>query len=121
MPIIKSAKKRVKQSEKAYIRNKHYNTRMRTMVKNVLKETDAEKAEKSLPEIYSAVDVALKKKLLHKNNAARKKATAAKRVAFLKAGGATTKVETKKKNVNKVTKAKAVAAKKTAKKATAKK
>lgn len=86
MPIIKSAKKRVVQSRKAYERNKHYNTRMRTMVKKVLKETDAEKAEKLIPETYSAVDVALKKNLLHKNTAARKKARVAKFVKHLKEG-----------------------------------
>lgn len=97
MPIIKSAKKRVLQAKKAYERNKHYNTRMRTMVKKVLKETDAEKAEKLLPETYSAIDVALKKNILHKNNAARKKARVAKVVATLKTTAV--KKETKKEKV----------------------
>lgn len=88
MPIIKSAKKRVLQAQKAYTKNKHYNSRMRTMIKNVLKTTDAEKAEKMLPETFSAIDVALKKKILHKNNAARKKALISKVVVQLKSGTA---------------------------------
>jgi len=86
MPIIKSAKKRVLQTKKAYERNKHYNTRMRTMVKNVLKATGLEQAEKLLPETYSAIDTAYKKNLIHKNNAARKKARVAKAVEGLKEG-----------------------------------
>lgn len=86
MPIIKSAKKRVLQAAKANTRNKHYNSRMRTLIKNVVKESDAEKAEKMLPETFSAIDVALKKNLIHKNNAARKKARVTKLVTQLKSG-----------------------------------
>lgn len=124
MPIIKSAKKRVKQSEKAYQKNKHYNSRMRTMVKNVLKATDAEKAEKIIPEAYSAIDTALKKKILHKNNASRKKALIAKKVESLKSGKvevkpAPAKDKSQKKAVVKTTTTKAK--KTTTKKAPAKK
>ena len=83
MPIIKSAKKRVKQAQKAYERNKHYNSRMRTLVKSVIKSTDAKKVEKVLPDVYSAIDVALKKNIIHKNNAARKKSLVARTLAKL--------------------------------------
>ena len=116
MPIIKSAKKRVLQAKKAYERNKQYGSKMRTMVKKVLKETDATKAEKLLPETFSAIDVALKKNLLHKNNAAHKKARVAKVVAGLKDG---TGVKIEEKKVKKVTKK--VAPKTTTKKTVAKK
>ena len=113
MPIIKSAKKRVLQAKKAYDRNKHYGSRMRTMIKNIIKETDAEKAEKMLPEAYSSIDVALKKNLLHRNNAARKKARIAKIVSHLK----TTPVEkTEVENVAPLKKVKTTAVKKTVKK-----
>ncbi len=117
MPIIKSAKKRVIQAKKAYERNKHYNTRMRTMVKKVLKETDAEKAAKILPETYSAIDVALKKNLIHKNNAAHKKAKVAKALAKLQ-GSAAPKKEVKKAEPKK--KAPAAKAKTTTKKTSVK-
>ncbi len=106
MPIIKSAKKRVVQSRKAYERNKHYGTKMRTMVKNVLKETNAEKAEKMLPETYSSIDMALKRNLLHRNNAAHQKAKVSKAVANLKEGKPAVEVQK--------AKAKTAVAKKTA-------
>lgn len=131
MPIIKSAKKRVLQAKKAYERNKQYGSKMRTMVKKVLKETDATKAEKLLPETFSAIDVALKKNLLHKNNAAHKKARVAKVVAGLKDGTGVKEVEEKKvkkvikkvapKSATKKTVAKKTASKKVAKTTTAKK
>jgi small subunit ribosomal protein S20 len=76
MPIIKSAKKRMKQTEERTTRLRPYKTRMLTMVKNILKwakSGEIEKAEKSLSETYQSIDTALKKKILHKNTAGRKK------------------------------------------------
>ncbi len=76
MPITKQAIKRMKQSEAASIRNKHYSSRMKSMIKLVLTYVHAgqmEKAKKALSETVKAIDMAAKKKLIHENNAARKK------------------------------------------------
>lgn len=123
MPIIKSAKKRVAQSRKANERNKHYNTKMRTLVKNVLKASDAAKVEKMLPETFSAIDTALKKNLLHKNNAARQKSKVTRALKQLQEGKAPAVVAKKAtiKTEKKVAPKKTVTKKTTAKKAPEKK
>ncbi len=57
-------------------RNKHYVSRMKSMVKlfmEYVKNNESAKAAKILPQVFSAIDTAVKKHLLHKNNAARKK------------------------------------------------
>lgn len=121
MPIIKSAKKRVRVAKKAALRNR---TTKRTL-KGALKIfaanatiTTGKKASDAHAAAQSAIDTAVKKGLLHKNKAARKKRQLA--VAAKKAG--VKLVGTKsapKKPVPKTTKP---AAKKTpAKKTTAKK
>lgn len=84
MPIIKSAKKRVKQAEVRRERNRQYKTRMLTMVKNIInwvKSGDVEKAKTFLPEAQKAIDTAAKKNIIHKNTAARKKSRVAKAIA----------------------------------------
>ena len=76
MPITKQAIKRVKQDKKRTARNKHYGNHMKSMVKLLLeyvKKGEVDKATKILPKVVSAIDVASKKKLIHKNNAAHKK------------------------------------------------
>jgi small subunit ribosomal protein S20 len=105
MPIIKSAKKRVKQSEKRRQRNAPLRSKMKTFVKKVLvaaKEGNTEEAVKLLPETYSTIDTATKKNLIHKNNAARKKSRLAKAIDNI--GKVAPKVEkAKKKKVAKKT------------------
>ena len=80
MPLLKSAIKANKQNKVAKDRNKHYKNMMKTLIKNFLKMVteDKEKALKLLPGVYSSIDTCLKKNLLKKNNAARKKAKVAK-------------------------------------------
>jgi small subunit ribosomal protein S20 len=83
MPQHKSAIKRLRQSEK---RKKHNNTRrskMRTLIKKVLSETDKEKAQESLKEATSFIDRLSVKGTIHPNNAARKKAKLTKHVNSL--------------------------------------
>jgi small subunit ribosomal protein S20 len=83
MPIIKSAKKKARQSKRHEERNKMYNTRVKTFLKKiaVLSKTNPEEARKLLPEAYSVMDTACKKHLLKKNNANRKKSLLARTVA----------------------------------------
>jgi len=88
MPIIKSAKKRVKQSEKRRLRNYPVRSLMKTNIKKVLvlsKEGKKADAEKMLQVAYKTIDTAAKKNIIHKNNAARKKSRLAKAVANIKA------------------------------------
>lgn len=76
MPIIKSAKKRVRVSEKATIRNAKTRRTLREAVKSFHKaiatgkKTDVATTHK---QAVSAIDTAAKKNVIHKNKAARKK------------------------------------------------
>lgn len=81
MPIIKSAIKRAKQTNVKTERNKHFRTRMLTLYKNIKKLVawwEKEKAANFISEAFSSIDVASKKNIIHKNNAARKKSELAK-------------------------------------------
>ena len=76
MPIIKSAKKRARQTTVRRQRNVKTKRAMREAIKTVeTSVADGKKADaaKNLPLAYSAIDTALKKNLIHKNKAARKK------------------------------------------------
>jgi len=80
MPIIKSAKKRVKTAEKAAIRNSKTKRTLKTALKAFHKAVTAgeKTAVKLHGEVQSNIDKAAKKGLIHKNKAARQKAQAAK-------------------------------------------
>ncbi len=74
MPIIKSAVKRMHQAAKARIRNAATKRSLKTSVKAFHGKMTAEGLQKA----YSEIDKAVKKKLLEKNTAARRKASLAK-------------------------------------------
>jgi len=123
MPIIKSAKKRVRTANKATVRNAKTRRSLKGAVKDFYKHLDdnKKKASTSLAVAQSEIARAGKKRVIHKNKVARKQkqlAQAAK-AANVKAT-ALQKVVTEKKSVKKtVTKkpvAKKVAPKKTVKK-----
>ncbi len=80
MPIIKSAKKRVRQSSKAASRNRI----TKRLLKSAVKSLHAKASEDNLKKAQSAIDTAVKKGILHKNKGARKKAQLA---AAAKASG----------------------------------
>ncbi len=87
MPIIKSAKKRMKQNEVRRDRNKATRSKAKTYTKKMLllvKEGKKEDAQKAISEAYSMIDTATKKKMLHPNTAARKKSQLAKALAAMK-------------------------------------
>ncbi len=86
MPNIKSAKKRVLVIEKKTMRNKAVKSALKTQVKKFLAAIDAndkETAVKLYPETVSAIDSAVTKGVLHKNNANNRKAKLAKKLASL--------------------------------------
>lgn len=121
MPIIKSAKKRVKVAAKANLRNTRTKRSMREALKAFAKAvaggTPAEiaKAERAA---VSAIDKAAKKAVIHKNKAARQKATLAKQAKS--AGAKPTAVKKAAKPVAKAPAKKAAKAKPVAKKPAAK-
>ena len=83
MPIIKSAIKNLRKSQKNMLRNKKFKNLMKETIKNLQKTVTAgqsDEAKKALPKAFSVIDRATKKKLLHKNTAARKKSALAKLV-----------------------------------------
>ncbi len=86
MPNIKSAKKRVLVTEKKTAQNKAIKSALKTQIKKFLAAVgngDKEEANRLYPETVSAIDSAASKGILHKNNAANKKAKLAKRLAAI--------------------------------------
>jgi len=83
---IKSAKKRVLVTEKKTQENKIIKSALKTQIKKFLTAVDAgdkEAATKLYPETVSEIDSALAKGIIHKNNAANKKAKLAKRLVAM--------------------------------------
>ncbi len=123
MPIIKSAKKRVRTAEKAAIRNSKTKRYLKTALKSFRGAiTGGSKVNPELTrEAQSAIDIAAKKGLIHKNKAARQKAQLARAA---KAAGVAAPTAKAKKAVTKkpaATKAASKATKPAAKKTTTKK
>ena len=118
MPIIKSAKKRVRVAKKAAIRNSKTKRSLKSALKafhRTVTGGDKKKTTASHSQAQSALDKATKKGVIHKNKAARQKrqlAAAAKAAAG---------VEKKAAPAKKATAPKKAAAKPAAKKAVAKK
>lgn len=89
MPIIKSAKKRVRTASKATVRNAKTKRAMREAIKEFQTALNSGKTEKintARSKAVSAIDVAAKKNVIHKNKAARRKSqlNAAFKAASLK-------------------------------------
>lgn len=88
VPNIKSAKKRVLVTEKKSQQNKAIKSALKTTIKKFLAAVNAgdkDTANALYPETVSAIDSAVTKGILHKNNAANKKAKLAKKLASLAA------------------------------------
>lgn len=86
MPVIKSAKKRARQAEVKQARNYNMRTLVRKSIRKVadaVKAGDKKEATKVLAMAYKSIDTASKKKVLHKNTAARRKSSLAGMVATL--------------------------------------
>jgi small subunit ribosomal protein S20 len=79
----KSAKKRIEIAKRNRLQNRFYKSSVRTLIKVFLKDletyknsqdpSDKEKAKKILNKLYSLIDKGTKKRVFHKNTAARKK------------------------------------------------
>ncbi len=83
MPIIKSAIKRVKISEKQLKRNSAYKSRVKTFIKkfeNALNTESKDVVEQHYRQCVSVLDKAAQKGILAKNTVARKKSLLAKKL-----------------------------------------
>jgi small subunit ribosomal protein S20 len=128
MPIIKSAKKRVRVAKKAAIRNSKTKRSLKGALKafhRTVTGGDKKKTATSQSKAQSALDKATKKGVIHKNKAARQKkqlaakakaAAGAAKAAPAKKAEAPKKVATKKTVVKKAVAKKAPAKKPAAKK-----
>lgn len=70
MPQHKSAKKRVRQSEKRRARNRYQRSRMRTLIKRFRTTEDKEEAATLFNEVQAYLDRLASKGIIHKNKAA---------------------------------------------------
>ena len=77
-----STLKRVRQSRKNNLRNRHYKSMMRTAIKNVL-NADKKDAPELLKKAISTIDRVATKGIIHNNNAARHKSKISKHVNSL--------------------------------------
>lgn len=82
MPNIKSAKKRVKVIAAKTERNKAINSTLKTDIKkaNIAIEANAENKAEAVRVALRAIDKATAKGILHKNTAARKKSSLARKL-----------------------------------------
>ena len=82
MPITKSQKKRVLTNELRRQRNVAVRSRMKTYVKEAeaaFEQKDADQIDATVRKAISVIDKACTKGVLHKNSAARKKSSLARR------------------------------------------
>ena len=83
MPNIKSAKKRVIVEKRNALRNKSAKSEIKTVIKKfeaAVAEGKKDDAEKLYKDVSSVLDSAVLKGIIHKNFAARKKSTLAKKL-----------------------------------------
>ena len=85
-----SAVKRVQIAERNRLHNKYYKSTIKTLIKKTLGNTnnvdsiDAKKANLLVAQAYSKIDKAVKKGVLTKNSAARKKSILFKKLSSLR-------------------------------------
>jgi len=89
MPITKSAKKALRQSERRKIRNIQRKEKIKSLLKEVkglVSQEKIEGAKKLLPQIYELLDKAVKTGLIKKNTASRKKSRMARLISRIELG-----------------------------------
>jgi small subunit ribosomal protein S20 len=89
MAHSKQAEKRIRQNEKARVRNKATSSRLKTLFKNVITAAeggDGQTAAATFAAAASAADKAAKNGVIHKNTAARRKARMARMIQKAKSG-----------------------------------
>ena len=79
----KSAKKRIRTSERKRVANKHAATKVKSTLKKVLDSNNKEEAEKLYKDAVSLLDKNTMKNRIPKNNASRKKSQLTKHITSL--------------------------------------
>ncbi len=74
MPNHKSCEKRVRQDAKRQARNNYVRKTLKTLNKKMTSEMSLEEKKTLLDEVYSQLDKAAKKGVIHKRTASRRKA-----------------------------------------------
>ena len=83
MPVIKSAKKALRSSQKKAVFNLRCKRSMKDSIKTIDKlvlDKKKDEAQKELPVAYKAIDKATKRGVIKKNTASRKKSRLAKAI-----------------------------------------
>ena len=104
MPKIKSAIKRVKTSEKSYLKNISYKSKIKSNIKKfnlALLEKNKEETNKCFKDSVIFLDKSVNKGILPKNNASRKKSRLAKKLNVLLMSTPQPEIEKTKKVVKK--------------------
>ena len=83
MPTLKSSKKRLRQANRARLRNKAVRSRLRSTMKKMLATTSREEGEALLGSTQSVIDKTVQRGIIHKNAGARYKASISRHVAAL--------------------------------------
>ena len=86
MPILKSAKKQLRQNATRRLRNDHFRDlyrEARVAFERFITGNQAKEALEAFPKLQKVIDTLSKKNLIHKNNAARKKSRFAGMIAKL--------------------------------------
>lgn len=78
MPIIKSAKKKMKQDKIKTVRNKLHIKQYKKIMKQAIKNKNKQDLKKKISLVYSEIDKTAKRGSIHKNKAARLKSKIAK-------------------------------------------
>jgi len=81
MPVKKTIAKRIRQAEKARIRNKHYQSMMKTAIKKALATEDAEHATTLGRSAIALIDKVASNGIIHKNKASNQKSRVSKHMA----------------------------------------
>ncbi len=79
----RSAKKRIRSSEKRRVANRYYARTMRNALRDFRSLEDKAVAEEMLPGLMSSIDRLAKRNVIHKNKAANLKSKCARKVATL--------------------------------------
>jgi small subunit ribosomal protein S20 len=85
LPVLKSSKKRLRQAQKARLRNKSVRTQLRSTLKRLLTVPSKSEAEALLDATQSVIDKTAQKGVIHRNAAARYKARITRHVAAMEA------------------------------------
>jgi small subunit ribosomal protein S20 len=85
LPKLQSSKKRLRQSEKARVRNKGVRTLLRSTLKKVLTASSKSEAEVLVHQAQSVIDKTAQKGVIHANAAARYKSKITRHVAAMQA------------------------------------